>query len=369
MLLTAPPHPTSWDGVITRHVAVFLWTFRAGCGRGQSTMKPARFLILGVVLAVLSCRDSTSPQFGAPVHMVIKSVIGESAIAGGQVPIRPSVVVTDAQDRPVPGVAVTFVIVKGGGSIEGATQTTNPSGVATVSNWTLGRNFGANSLVASSGDLPPLVFEIMGFAPDTGVVAFDIADPAGDTMPHNDTLPPAVDLLRMRGDFKRDSLILTMTFASPVRPANAVARNSIGGEIELDMDDNTSTGYVPPDSNLFGASAVLGVDYNVDLFDAFPKVLLLLSGTGMAQVAISYPGNSVIIRIPLHLLGDDDGNFALAAVIGPYVWASDLFPNAGQLVVRREVGATAIVVQQSIMLRETRSRGMLAPAVAFSVRH
>lgn len=295
----------------------------------------------------LSCKDTTSPKFGPPVKMVLSGEIGDVAVAGEESPVKPRVLVTDAENRPVPDVSVTFTVLNGGGAVEGATQITNAFGIATVGRWILGRNFGLNRVLASSPGLPSVAFQLRGIAPDTGVVAFDFADPAGDTAARPSDKPPAVDLLRVRGDFKRDSLIITLTFASPVRAGNADAANSIGGGIELDMDDNALTGYGPPDSNRFGASAVLGVDYAVDLFNSFATGVLLFSRSGFTRATISYPGNSVVIRLPLSLLGDDDGNFALAINLGPFVWASDVFPNAGQLVVRREGGGGSIVVNSA----------------------
>jgi hypothetical protein len=310
-------------------------------------MKQSASLALAAAFLALSCKDTTSPKFGPPIKMVLSGETGGLGVAGEESPVKPRVLVTDAEDRPVPDVSVTFTVSNGGGTVEGATQVTNAFGIATVGRWILGRNFGVNRVVASSASLPPVTFQLRGIAPDTGIVAFDIADPAGDTAPRPDGKPPAVDLLRVRGDFKRDSLIITLTFASPVRAGNADTANSIGGGIELDMDDNPLTGYGPPDSNRFGASAVLGVDYVFDLFNSFATGVLLFSQVGFTRAPISYPGNSVVIRVPLRLLGDDDGNFSLAINLGPFVWASDVFPNAGQLVVRRERGGGSIVVSSA----------------------
>ena len=315
-------------------------------------MKHSASLALAAALLALSCRDTTGPKAGPPVKMVLSGEIGTVAVAGEEVPVKPRVLVTDAENRPVPDVAVTFTVLNGGGSVDGATQVTNAFGIATVGRWILGRNFGFNRVVASSANLPSVAFELRSIAPDTGIVAFDFADPAGDTAARPDGKPPAVDILRVRGDFKRDSLIITLTFASPVRPGNADVANSIGGSIELDMDDNALTGYRPPDSNTFGASAVLGVDYFFDLFNSSATGVLLFSRFGFTRETISYPGSSIVIRVPLSRLGDDDGNFSLAINLGPFVWASDVFPNAGQLVVRTDGGGGSIVVS-SVMLRSS----------------
>ena len=77
----------------------------------------------------------------------------QSAIAGAAVTIAPSVKITDADGNAVSGQAVTFVVASGGGSITGASQTTNASGVATVGSWTLGTTPGANTLAAATTGL------------------------------------------------------------------------------------------------------------------------------------------------------------------------------------------------------------------------
>lgn len=60
----------------------------------------------------------------------------------------PSVVVKDSAGNLVSGATVTFTVQAGGGSITGATATSNASGVATAGTWTLGI-VGLNSLLAT----------------------------------------------------------------------------------------------------------------------------------------------------------------------------------------------------------------------------
>ena len=287
--------------------------------------------------------------------MVLSGSVGETGIAGEQTTFKPTVLVTDAENRPVPGAIVTFIILNGDGKLDAAVQTTSALGLAQVG-WTLGKSFVMNRLRAEIPGVPGVDWRVKSIAPDTGVVAFDVADPAGDTAarPVGQT-NPAVDLLRVRGDFKRDSLILTLTFAKPVRPGNSDTFNSIGGEIEFDMDDDVSTGYGPPDSNNFGASANLGVDYVVDLFNSFSTGVLVFSKFGFTRALISYPGNSLVIRMPLTMVGDDDGNFSLAIDLGPFTWASDVFPNAGQLATRRN-GPSSSVLSRSVMFLTSSGR-------------
>jgi adhesin/invasin len=74
---------------------------------------------------------------------------GQSAVVGGTVPNPPSVKIADANGNAVAGVTVAFAVASGGGSVTGASQTTNADGVATVGSWRLGNVTGPNSLTAT----------------------------------------------------------------------------------------------------------------------------------------------------------------------------------------------------------------------------
>jgi len=114
---------------------------------------------------------------GAAAGIVAAAGDGQTATAGATVPVPPTVRVEDAYGNAVAGVAVTFAIGSGGGSISGATQTTGANGTASVGSWTLGATPGANTLVATaagsgiSGN--PLSFVATGSAGGAGG-AFDI---------------------------------------------------------------------------------------------------------------------------------------------------------------------------------------------------
>jgi adhesin/invasin len=85
---------------------------------------------------------------------------GQSAEVGTTVPVRPAVRVTNDLGQPVAGFGVTFVVTGGGGSVTGASQTTNSEGIARVGSWTLGTTAGTNTLEARAGSLAgsPVVF-------------------------------------------------------------------------------------------------------------------------------------------------------------------------------------------------------------------
>ena len=79
----------------------------------------------------------------------------QTATVGTNVATAPSVKVTDAGGNPVADVAVNFAVTQGGGSVTGASQTSNASGIATVASWKLGTTTGSgnNQLTASSAGL------------------------------------------------------------------------------------------------------------------------------------------------------------------------------------------------------------------------
>jgi hypothetical protein len=139
----------------------------------------------GATVPVTSPRAPNSPQLvtvsfavaaGAAAQMTVLAGDGQSAVAGATVGTAPAVLVRDQYDNPVPGVAVAFNVVTGGGNIAGPSATTGADGVAAVGSWTLGTTAGGNSLRASTTGLPDVVFNATGVPGN----AFAIAGAGGD---------------------------------------------------------------------------------------------------------------------------------------------------------------------------------------------
>jgi hypothetical protein len=287
-----------------------------------------------VTLTLAACTDSTEPGLGPPAKLLIQAGDApQTAVFGQAVPTAPTILVTDASNHPVPGVAVTFAITSGGGSVSSTTQTTNSSGIVSVV-WTLGNTFGTNTLTAGVTGLAPVTFNATAILSDAVVLAFNLVDPAGDTLntfAETTPTPGAIDLLSLRGEFKRDSLIVTATFSAPVTNVWA-APNFLRGWVEFDIDDDASTGG-PYLSTAFGGSGNLGRDYVLSFWGS-DVAILDLSAHG-SSVQARYDGSTVVARIPMSLLGNDDGNFSFVGLIGTIDRATDLFPNHGLATVRR----------------------------------
>jgi Big-like domain-containing protein/filamin/ABP280 repeat protein len=111
----------------------------------------ARTLIFAAPGYAPAVSTPVSLGVGAPATVTIAAGDGQTATGGTALPIKPAVVVRDAGGTPVAGLAVTFAVASGGGSIEGGSATTGADGVATAGRWTLGAVAGPNTLQATVG--------------------------------------------------------------------------------------------------------------------------------------------------------------------------------------------------------------------------
>src|SRR5437016_1783043 len=118
---------------------------------------------------------------------------GVSVTAGIAVPIRPSVIVRDGSGNPVAGVAVTFAVAPGNGTITGPNQITDATGIAAVASWTLATTAGANTLTATATGLTgsPVTFTATGTAGSAGSIAAFAGDRQTATV-NTAVTPPAV---------------------------------------------------------------------------------------------------------------------------------------------------------------------------------
>lgn len=112
--------------------------------------------VLLLAIAVTGCSKETEPS--APTTLAANSSATVAATVGVPVSPSPSVIVKDQHDKPMAGVAVTFTVASGGGSVTGGAATTGADGVATVGSWVLGTATGQNVLTVASGTLAPVTF-------------------------------------------------------------------------------------------------------------------------------------------------------------------------------------------------------------------
>src|SRR5439155_21154 len=131
---------------------------------------------------------------GTATQIAINTGNNQTVTAGTALPIPPSVIVKDASGNPVPGVAVTFSVCPGNGTIIAANQTTDAGGIAAVGSWTLSTTAGTNKLTAAAQGLSgsPVTFTATGTAGNAGSIAVRAGDNQTATVNTAVATPPAV---------------------------------------------------------------------------------------------------------------------------------------------------------------------------------
>lgn len=140
-----------------------------------------------VIVAACGGGEPTVPVDTAPSRIVAASPATQAGVVATAAASAPSVRVTTASGTPVAGVQVTFAVAAGGGTLSGATQSTNPQGVATVGGWTLGTTAGENRVTATFTGYTgtPVTFTANAAAGPAAAIAFGrdsvLLDQWGDT--------------------------------------------------------------------------------------------------------------------------------------------------------------------------------------------
>jgi 6-phosphogluconolactonase (cycloisomerase 2 family) len=138
------------------------WTL--GATAGPNTL---RATVTGLVGSPLTF--AAAGIVGVATELVRMAGDGQHAALGSTLPVAPAVQVRDANGNGVGGVAVTFTVTAGGGTMAGITSVTtltNQSGSASVG-WSLGPAPGANTLRATALGLngSPVIFNAISYTP------------------------------------------------------------------------------------------------------------------------------------------------------------------------------------------------------------
>jgi hypothetical protein len=201
------------------------------------------------------------------------------------------------------------------------------------------KNLGYNPLVEGSG----IAGSTGNYNIELNVSASNgvLNDPQGDMFGVGSNQP---DIQSVSGTLSGDNLIFSMNFFTPVVAPSTGSSQAIGGYLDLDLDQNASTG-APSYQSIFAPSGqkggLLGDEALIDLFSeqlhpGFVDVLDRSSFTSLGLAAITYGSNSLQIQVPLSVLGDD-GALNYGAVIGTFSQPTDAAPNT----VVGTVGATS----------------------------
>ncbi|MEP6999384.1 MAG: Ig-like domain-containing protein [bacterium] len=241
-----------------------------------------------------------------PSTLAINAGDGQTATAGSQVPIPPSVIVKDQNGNPVSGVVVTFTVASGGGSVNASPATTDVNGIATLGSWTLGTIAGANSLTASSGSLAAVTFSATGV---TGAGVMSANGGNNQTAPVNTPVPvaPSVVIRDVNNNpvvgaavtFSVASGGGSVTGATTQTDASGVA--TVGSwTLGTTVGTNTLTATSTFGSVTFTATATVGA----------PATLAINAGDGQTSAS----GSQVLIP-PSVIVKDANGNPVSGVVV------------------------------------------------------
>lgn len=132
--------PTSSDGI-----AEVAWALGS---------KPGLYVVAAEVKGLPGVSFSVTAAPGDAVSITrVPGTQGQRASTGTALELPLSVLLADRFSNPVAGARVTFTVLSGGGSIDGAGVSTDYSGIATSQQWTLGPTPGQQQVGAQSGDL------------------------------------------------------------------------------------------------------------------------------------------------------------------------------------------------------------------------
>lgn len=186
-------------------------------------MRPHGFKSVAAVLLALACSggggtgpgSTNQPGANTPASVTKRTGGAQAALVGATVTITPTVTVTDAQARGIPGINVNFSATTGD-VVGNATSLTGSDGVASAGSWKLGNTAGAHLLTA-------------GVAGLVATAQFTATATAG----------PATTLVKLAGDAQSGfagsnvttapSVTVSDAFGNPVSGANVTFAIGTGG--------------------------------------------------------------------------------------------------------------------------------------------
>ncbi|MEM1179349.1 MAG: hypothetical protein AAGM22_13450 [Acidobacteriota bacterium] len=171
------------------------------------------------------------------------------------------------------------------------------------------------------------------------------SDPTGDTFGAGTV---QLDLVQITADVVGSDFVVALGFNGAISAPDSGQNNALDGYIDLDLDQDGTTGRVPWSDllRLDGGATGMGNEAYVDLrtYDGSGNVELIedASGTVLGRVALVLGTSSAEVQIPLALL-DGDRSADVAAIIGTLTEATDVAPNQGS--VASSDGTSAVLLQ------------------------
>lgn len=261
-----------------------------------------RTMIFAATALLPAASSAVIVATGIATQIAVHDGNHQAGSAGDAVAIPPSVIVKDASGNPVAGVPVTFAVASGEGTVNPATAvTTDSSGIATVTSWTLGTTAGANALTATATGIPgsPVTFTATGTPGAATQLSVHAGDTQSATVGTAVATPPAV-LVRDSFDNPVPGVAVTFAVASgegTVNPAIAVTTDSSGvatvetwtlGTVAGPHTLTAVASGLTGSPVVFEATATAGAPAaDRSLVEASPTTLTASSGSSAATVTVT----------------------------------------------------------------------------------
>lgn len=181
--------------------------------------------LLAGLATVAACSDQATPP---PVALVAVGDFQFTGTVAERIPSALTVRVNNAQGSPVNGVAVTFVVADGGGSLTKVVDTTRSGGVAST-NWTLGQRSGTQRVTAAATGLASIDFTAVARAGAPTAIAANGGD--GQSVVVGTavlTAPGVIVRDRFTNPVSGVSVIFSVANGGGTITGSAVATNSAG---------------------------------------------------------------------------------------------------------------------------------------------
>jgi hypothetical protein len=241
---------------------------------------PGRFAVL-LALSVAACGDTAAPP--VPTTLTPSSAAPSTAVVGSTV--TAAVKVLDDKGKPMQGVAVNFEVTAGGGTVAAPQASTDATGVAS-STWTLASTTGTNTLVARSGSLAPVTFNVNALADAPATIAAAPGNVTTGTVGAVLNPAPGVRLTDRHGNPVQGALV---TFSGPGAIAGLVQTTDAQG---IARPASWTLGGLAGVQNLTAVAGALSTTLSVTASAGAPTVILPLSG----NLQTAAPGATLPIR-------------------------------------------------------------------------
>lgn len=247
---------------------------------GQRTLSFAASGLAGVA-------HTLALEPGPAARITNHPATSQVAIIGSVVPIRPAVLVTDAELNPVADVAVAFAAGPGQGTIAGESVTSDANGIATLRSWTIPPVVGTYTVTATSAGLTgsPVTFTAQGVTLMPSVMLAHAGQDQAVTANAAVPVPPAV----------RVTSNLQPALGIPVRFAVASGGGAITGAEQLTDAD----GIARVESWTLGALGPNTLTATIP-GSALPPVTFTATSIGIGHLAADPVAPFVVAGAVLH---------------------------------------------------------------------